>query len=116
MSRCDTTKQNTEVYVETSFVLKTPHKPYSCQPESLALHWSLNTAGKVHAAPESDDKREPVKKNQQPQVELLENRPQLLKWSSFPTVFQLSVAILVWQTKLLAYTCEFYSGRTDGKP
>jgi len=111
MPRCDTTKQNTEVYVETSFVLKTPHKPCSYRLESLALHWSLNTAGKVHAAPESDDRREPVKKNPTTSGRTVRKQT-TIKWSGFLA----SVAILVWQTKLLAYTCEFYSGRTDGKP
>ena len=58
--RCNTATQDC---AESSFVLKkTPHTPCSYQPESLAPHWSLNTADKARAALESDDRKEPVMK------------------------------------------------------
>lgn len=58
--KCNKAKQDC---VESSLVpKKRPHKPCSYQPESPAPRWSLNTAGKAHAAPVSDDRKEPVKK------------------------------------------------------
>lgn len=41
---------------------KPPNLPCSYQRESLAPLWSLNTADTVHAAPGSNDRKEPVKK------------------------------------------------------
>jgi len=56
-------KKATQDCAESSLIQKmTPHIPCSYQPELLAPHWSLNTAGKALAALESGDRKEPVMK------------------------------------------------------